>query len=204
MLSGSIYFGLNSSMNNLSHWGQRLKKNWVTIVLLLILSLFIFNPNAKPWLLRQLISFGFFNIDLKKDRPTETVELTFMNEDGRIIATKDLLGKVIFINFWASWCPPCRAEMPSINSLYQKVKKDTNIVFVMVALDDDFRKAQTYQQQYIPDLPVLRIAGSVPANLYNGVLPTTLVIDKSGKLLLQHEGMANWDSNDFFLQLKAL
>ncbi|MEO6070433.1 MAG: TlpA disulfide reductase family protein, partial [Chitinophagaceae bacterium] len=173
-------------MNNLSHWGQRLKKNWVTIVLLLILSLFIFNPNAKPWLLRQLISFGFFNIDLKKDRPTETVELTFMNEDGRVIATKDLLGKVIFINFWASWCPPCRAEMPSINSLYQKVKIDTNIVFVMVALDDDFRKAQTYQQQHIPDLPVFRIAGSVPTNLYNGVLPTTLIIDKSGKLLLQH------------------
>jgi thiol-disulfide isomerase/thioredoxin len=62
---------------------------------------------------------------------------------GNVVDMNSFAGKKVFVNLWASWCPPCRREMPSIAKLYQSVDNE-KAVFIMLALDDDFEKSKKY------------------------------------------------------------
>ena len=70
-------------------------------------------------------------------------DLTMLTPDGRPVSLSELRGKAVFVNLWASWCPPCRAEMPGIEALYQKVDK-SKVAFVMLSLDENPAKAQKF------------------------------------------------------------
>src|SRR5687768_13830039 len=113
--------------------------NLLLIGLLLVI---LVNPDAKSWVLRQLVSVGLFRADIDHNKKTKAVnapdiQLSFADESGKTASISDLKGKVVFINFWASWCPPCRAEMPSMNAMYNKLKGDDRFVFVFISEDDD-------------------------------------------------------------------
>ena len=111
-------------------------------------------------------------------------------------------GKVIFINLWASWCPPCVAEMPSINDLYQSIKEDS-IVFLMISLDQDRNKALDYVKGKEFNFPVYFPAKSLPLQFQSETIPTTFVLDKSGNIAVEEKGLANYDNEEFrdFLRL---
>ncbi|NLZ95848.1 MAG: TlpA family protein disulfide reductase, partial [Bacteroidales bacterium] len=68
--------------------------------------------------------------------------LTLMDENGNTLSLADFKGKPIFLNMWATWCPPCIAEMPNINKLHNEMGND--VAFVMVSLDDDFETAKAF------------------------------------------------------------
>lgn len=109
-----------------------LRKNWLTFLMMLLLVVLIVSPSAKSWVMQQLLSTGVFNADIKKEGVSTTSSNTtfsFTNAQGIPASTASLKGKVVFINFWASWCPPCRAEMPSLNELYKKLKDDDRVCF---------------------------------------------------------------------------
>ena len=109
-----------------------------------LLIFFIFSTDAKSWVLRQMISIGLFKPDIQQEgikREGANVAFSFQDENGNIISTNDLKGKVVFINFWATWCPPCRAEMPSLNEMYNKLKDDNRYVFLFINEDEDPSKA---------------------------------------------------------------
>lgn len=184
-----------------------LKKNIVTILLGgFILVLFI-SPNAKGWLLQKLVSVGLFKAEIKEEgiqsQPV-TTSFLYTNEAGKRASTADLKGKVIFINFWASWCPPCQAEMPSIDALYKKLKKDERFVFLFINEDDDKEKAKIYLEKHQYMMPLYSSSGNVPIDIFSVSLPTTVVINKEGKIVLKHEGMAGYDTDAFMKQLKDL
>src|SRR6185312_11914638 len=117
---------------NLQSIFQKIKKHWGSIIFYAVILIFVFNTNAKSWVLRQVIATGVLNTSIKKDAPIKQqagTEFSFSSPDGNILSSSMLQGKVVFINFWASWCPPCRAEMPSLNNLYQALKNDNRFVF---------------------------------------------------------------------------
>ena len=109
----------------------------------------------------------------------------------------DLKGKVIFLNFWASWCPPCRAEMPTIQSLYNKMQNRKEIVFVMVSLDNDTSKAKNFIKERGFNFPVYFSNGYFPKIYDSGTIPSTYVISKEGKIVAKEVGMADYNTHKF-------
>ena len=184
-----------------------LKKNAVTILLMVFLAVIIISPGAKSWLLQQLVSTGLFNPEIKKeginDHAADT-DFGFINSAGLAATTASLKGKVVFINFWASWCPPCRAEMPSMNNLYKKLQDDDRFVFLFMNEDEDKLKPTEYLKKNNLTIPLFYRSGNVPNEIFSGTLPTTIVLNKEGKIVLKHEGMAGYDTEDFMRQLKEL
>lgn len=182
-----------------------IKKHWSNLLFIIVISLLVFHPDAKTWVLRQLFSVGLFKADISEPKEVAgTYSLSFTNIKGELVTTSDLKGKVVFINFWATWCPPCRAEMPSINELYKKLKTDERFVFLMVDADGDLSSSTAYMKKHNFDLDVYASAGTISPELYSGKLPTTIVLGKNGRLVSRHEGISNYNSKKFEEQLLTL
>ena len=128
--------------------------------------------------------------------------LMLMDEDGQTILLEDFKGKPIFMNMWATWCPPCIAEMPNINKLYKEIGSQVN--FVMVALDDDFETAKAFNTRKGFDLPIYTLQSRRPAMYQSTTVPTTYVISADGQLMLTHKGMANYNTSKFKKFLEGL
>lgn len=167
-----------------------------------LLLLVLLNGDVKSWVLRQLVSVGIFSTSIdktsdKKSSLPKAASFSYRNEKGETVSTESLKGKVVFINFWASWCPPCRAEMPSIDELYKQFKNDERYVFVFMNEDEDKQKAINYLKKEGFDMPIMTSASAISQDLYSGTLPTTIVLNKAGEVAMKHEGMAKYNSGSF-------
>ncbi len=116
----------------------------------------------------------------------------------------DTKGKVVFINFWASWCPPCLAEMPSINALYNKLKDNPRVLFICVDADSDFSTSIAFMEKHQYDLPVYNMLNAVPPSFFSGTLPTTIIINSNGNMVQKHEGIANYDTEEMLYFIRSL
>lgn len=118
--------------------------------------------------------------------------------DGNVIDVRDLKGKTIFLNLWATWCGPCRMEMPSIQNLYDQVDKD-RIVFILLSIDreKDFDKIKSYIKEKEFTFPVYTPAGFLPNQLQVGMIPSTFVINYEGRIVASEKGAANYDTPEF-------
>ena len=186
---------------------EKIKKHWWSWLFYGLILVFIFSPDAKSWLLQQLVATGFFNAEIKKEavnRATASASFNFVDVLGKQASINDLKGKVVFINFWASWCPPCRAEMPSMEKLYQKLGNDPRFAFIFINEDEDKSKAINYLKKNKFTMPLSYSIGVVPGDVFNGTLPTTLVMDKEGKIVFRQTGMADYDSEKFISELMEL
>ncbi|MCG9972165.1 TlpA family protein disulfide reductase [Christiangramia crocea] len=134
--------------------------------------------------------------------PEASFDLQLRDEEGNIVALTDFKGKVIFMNFWATWCPPCVAEMPAIDRLHQEMGDE--VAFVMLSMDQNFEKAVSFKERKDYGLPIYELASQLPAMYRSTALPTTYVIDADGKLALTHKGMADYDTDEFKKFLKSL
>ncbi len=116
---------------------------------------------------------------------------------GKKMNVKDLKGKVIFLNLWATWCGPCRVEMPSIQNLYNSVDKE-NVVFIMLSLDQEDQHSKI--EKFITDkdftFPVYQPASPLPKLLRVNTIPTTFIIGADGKVKSKKTGMANYDTEE--------
>ncbi len=115
----------------------------------------------------------------------------------------DFRGKVVFLNLWASWCPPCRAEMPDIQRLYEQV--DTaRVAFVLLSLDQDPARAQEVVRAAGYTFPVFFPAGPLPAALESAAIPTTFVLTPGGQIASRTDGMAQYNTPQFRAYLHEL
>lgn len=128
--------------------------------------------------------------------------LNLIDEDGNTTSLEELKGKVVFLNMWATWCPPCIAEMPAINKLYKEMGHE--VVFVMLSRDEDFETAKAFNKRKGFDLPIYTQGSNLPEMYQSSTIPTTYIIDADGDLALTHEGMANYNTKEFKSFLNSL
>jgi len=139
----------------------------------------------------------------------EVFDYNFSVKDlqGNAVDFNQFKGKVVFLNLWATWCGPCRAEMPSIHNLYHAVKDNDKIVFVMLSLDraDQQGKVVSYVNDKAFTFPVYMVSGNVNAQLEEvSSIPTTFVLSPDGKIASKKVGTANYDTPKFQQFLKEL
>ncbi len=170
--------------------------NLSTVSMVLVLLALIFVPAFKASLIQGLMKIGLFQPDVVQNADKKAAvtkgHAVFRDAQGNNVDILDLQGKVVFINFWASWCPPCLAEMPSLETLYQKYKADQGIVFLFVDADGDIEAASAFIKKKNYHLPVFVPGSEIPVAYFSGSLPTTVILDKEGNAAFQHEGAADY------------
>ena len=124
---------------------------------------------------------------------------------GNTVKFSSLKNKVIFLNIWATWCPPCVAEMPGIQSLYEKVGSNKNIAFVMLSVDQaGMEKVKKFIEKKGYTFPVYMPAGNIPAAFQTQSIPTTFILDRTGKIATRHDGMADYNTQKVKDYLESL
>jgi thiol-disulfide isomerase/thioredoxin len=103
----------------------------------------------------------------------------------------DLRDKVVFLNFWATWCPPCVAELPEIQRAYEKY--GDQVAFVLVS-NQEPAVVEAFMDKHGYRLPILYLSQKTPQIFDHRALPTTFIISKDGRIATKKTGAANWDS----------
>lgn len=103
-------------------------------------------------------------------------------------------GEVIFINFWGSWCPPCVAEMPTIQKLYEA--KGQKVKFVLVAIQDKPATFNTFLQKNNYTMPVYEPNSPISNNMLPRVFPTTYILNKKGQVVLKETKTRDWNDKE--------
>ena len=99
--------------------------------------------------------------------------------------------EVVILNFWATWCPPCRAEMPSLQKLYNDYKD--KVRFILVTSEDPATVQQFMKEQGY-DLPVYYQKYAAPKHFSSRSVPTTYIINRQGTIVLEHKGASKWNA----------
>jgi thiol-disulfide isomerase/thioredoxin len=161
-------------------------------------------PEGRIFVQRMVLKTGLFgSTDVNADGMlTETSRSWLLTDlEGNSMQLKELEGKVVFINFWATWCPPCNAEMPGIISLMERVGVDMQFIFVT---NENTTTVQKHLTKKGWDIPVFIYQNSPGSELSAESLPTTYIIDKQGKIVHHSAGMKNWNSDDAVEMLNSL
>ncbi|MFD0976003.1 TlpA family protein disulfide reductase [Salinimicrobium gaetbulicola] len=194
---------------------KKLKKNLIEygIIGAVFIMLFVTGLHTEVFgfLQRGILATGLMNPNTEEKAEVAAttpakgaiLDLNLVNSKGEQVNMKQFKGKVIFLNFWATWCPPCIAEMPGIHNLYKEVKDD-NVEFIMLSVDQDFEKAKKFKKNKGYEFEIYQATDPIPQMYSTRNIPTTYVIDYEGNIALTHLGMGNFDTNDFKQFLKNL
>lgn len=128
--------------------------------------------------------------------------LKLIDEQGRQASLGDFGQEVLLINVWASWCPPCVAEMPGLNSLYES--ENNEVGFVMITWDRTMEAARNYRDRNGYSFSIYQAAGQVPAPFKASSIPTTFLVDKKENTLYRHSGMIAFDDPEMKTFLNRL
>ena len=136
------------------------------------------------------------------DLPAPT--FTLPARGGSTVNLAQFKGQVVMINFWDSWCVPCRKEMPLLESIYKKYKP-LGFTLIGVNVEPDQKDAESFLKQTPVSFPVLFDAKSQVSGLYNVQgMPTTVFIDRKGNVRLVHQSYNDGDENLYLDQIRSL
>ncbi len=169
------------------------------ILFIIALALVIY-PKSRAWIMRQIA----FSPSIEKVE--NRAKLTDYNWQLKGLNTPDLdfneaKNKVIIINFWATWCPPCIAEMPSLQDLYNDYKGKVQFMFVT---NEELGKVKEFLLKNDYNLPVYNMLSREPNLLTTQSIPATYLISKNGEIVISKIGAANWNSSKVREQLDEL
>ncbi|GGW44850.1 TlpA family protein disulfide reductase [Arenibacter certesii] len=173
----------------------KLKKNWfVNLIILVGVLLLLFTPvgfKIKTFASR-LLATSASKVKEGTQVSLDTYKWELVNLDGKPFLFESLKEKVILVNFWATWCPPCVAEMPSLQKLYNDYGDKVAFVFVT---NDHREKVDAFLDKRNHQLPIYYATSPEPQVLSSKLLPTTYIISKEGKIVVAQTGAADWHSD---------
>lgn len=135
---------------------------------------------------------------VRRAEPQPLPDLTFSDGEGKEVTLSSFKGKTVLLNLWATWCAPCREEMPSLDRLQQSLGSDT---FEVVALSLD-RQGIEASKKFLDDVKAKSLKLYVDPTAKQGLalklvgMPTTILVDKDGREVGRLAGAAEWDSED--------
>lgn len=173
-----------------------LKKNWSNLLFIVIIVLLFVPQTRKPIqvALNQIVSFSPTKISEKDRESLEDYNWNLVDLHGKPVNFKHSIGEVAVVNLWATWCPPCIAEMPSFQKLYYDYGDKVDFYFVS---SEDSEKLQSFLDKKNYDLPVYQPLSIAPEKLQSRSLPTSYVISRNGKIVVDKKGSANWNDSGF-------
>lgn len=153
---------------------------------------------------RAMLWTGLFDAEGQKVSTTDgpmlsetTYRLQLTSPQGEQKKLQNFKGNVLFINVWASWCPPCVAEMPTIETLYNNVADNDNIKFLLISLDEKPEKATDFMVGKDFAMPYYFPTSRMPKVFQSPYIPSTYVISKEGQIIYKQEGIADYSSDGF-------
>jgi thiol-disulfide isomerase/thioredoxin len=165
----------------------------ILIFVLSALTLLTFAASAATVTTDEIIRIGLQ--PLKEG--TESVDFELQDLSGATRRLSDFRGKVVFLNFWATWCGPCRFEMPSMEKLYQRLKAK-GLEIVAVNLQEDRSSVQRFVNENGLSFPVLLdTAGRIGATYGARSIPTTYIVDREGFVIAGTIGTREWDTEEY-------
>jgi len=141
--------------------------------------------------------------------PTQAVgtaapDFTLASLNSGNLRLAELQGQVVLLNFWASWCGPCRKEMPILNDLHNRYK-DIGFTVLGVNVEQDSSLAQNYLRDTPVDFPILFDTENQVSKSYHVVaMPTTVMINRDGKIRFIHQGYQQGDEEKYKQMIKQL
>lgn len=160
---------------------------------LLAIVLILFTPVGfhLKVLVSKLISTSADVVATEEQKTLTSYQWGLVDVKGQRINFDSFEDQVVVVNIWATWCPPCVAELPSFVDLYGDYKD--KVVFAFVANDDRDKVLQFLEKKGY-QLPVYFQTTSTPKELVSKSIPATYVISKSGKIVVDEKGAADWNS----------
>ena len=131
-------------------------------------------------------------VDEDEQATLKNYNWSLVDLEGKQTNLQSEKGEVILVNVWATWCPPCVAELPGFVELYSDYKDKVTFAFVA---NDDKEKVEAFLKKKGYQLPVYFQASAIPTELESGSIPVTYIIDKRGNVVVDKTGAANWNSD---------
>jgi peroxiredoxin len=129
---------------------------------------------------------------------------TLASRGGQDVSLAQYKGQVVMLNFWASWCGPCRQEMPLLESIYKKYNK-MGFTMLGVNVEPDSNAANDWLKATPVSFPILYDRDSKVSKLYDVAgMPSTVIIDRTGKLRVLHRGYKPGDENEYLDSIRTL
>lgn len=186
-------------------------RKWIIVgVILLVavslISLYLYTLSVKMKKVEEERYKDFFSsLGIQKiNPPVKAKDFTLEDLKRSAVSLRDFEGKVIFLNFWATWCPPCRIEMPAMEKLWQKFK-DEDFVILAVDLREAREKVSSFIKENGYTFPVLLDSRGAVANIYGiTAIPTTYLLDPRGRIVGKALGARHWASDDAFKLIEHL
>ncbi len=179
--------------------------NKTNLIFLGIIILLIIPQTRQPIQIFLHKGFSYFNqssmIEADDRVSVSYNDWNLKSETNTILDFKSTQGKVVFVNFWATWCPPCIAEMPSLQALYNDYKE--NVVFDF-STTDDFETIKKFKEKKGYNFEVYQPSIYIPKELETSSIPRTFIINKQGEIVVDESGAIDWNSGRVRKQLDQL
>tara|TARA_R110002049_G_scaffold45852_2_gene133325 strand:+ start:12158 stop:12733 length:576 start_codon:yes stop_codon:yes gene_type:complete len=170
------------------------KNQLLNMVLILFLALYLFTPlgfYVKVYV-NRILAYNPTPVEEREQQFLSSYHWELKDSENNNFNFEEAKGHVVLLNFWATWCPPCIAEMPGLQELYDDY--GDKVTFLFVAQDQE-KRVQKFILKKEYTLPVYYEKSTTPKQLFSKSIPSTYLIGKDGKIVVAKTGAADWNSS---------
>lgn len=169
---------------------QTLKKNIANIVFVILIGLLVYPPTKIHFI--RFFSFSPNVEDTPRQKILKDFNWSLKGLNTKSLNFMELDEQVVFVSFWATWCPPCIAEMPSMKTLYEDYKDKVTFVFIT---NEPWNKVATFYKKNAYNFPSYHQQNEAPEEFDHTSIPTTYIVSKDRRIVVHEKGAANWNTN---------